>query len=94
MYKGSRQDSGHKNFSYARYAEKPFTQIYRYIYIYFVRRRHVGAHVGAHPDGHKHGGRKPTEASVTEVCYKSVNLSLGELKNIKIIIFLIQELFR
>ena len=48
-------------------------------------------HVGAHPDGHQHGGRKPTETSVTEFCYKSVNLSLEELKNIKIILFLIQE---
>ena len=30
---------------------------------------------------------KPTETSVTEFCYKSVNLSLEELKNIKIILF-------
>ena len=51
----------------------------------------VGCHVGAHPDGHQHGGRKPTETSVTEFCYKSVNLSLEELKNIKIILSLIQE---
>ena len=51
----------------------------------------MGRHVGAHPDGHQHGGRKPTEASVTELCNKSVNLSLEELKNIKIILFLIQE---
>ena len=43
------------------------------------------------PDGHQHGGRKPTETSVTEFCYKSVNLSLEELKNIKIILFPIQE---
>ena len=42
----------------------------------------MGRHVGAHPDG---------ETSVTEFCYKSVNLSLEELKNIKIILFLIQE---
>ena len=48
-------------------------------------------HVGANPDGHQHGGRKPTETSVTEFCYKSVNLSLEELKTIKIILFLIQE---
>ena len=48
-------------------------------------------HVGAHPDGHQHGGRKPTETSVTEVCYKSVNFSLEELKNIKMLLFLIQE---
>ena len=47
-------------------------------------------HAGAHPDGHQHGGRKPSETSVTEFCYKSVNLSLEELKNIKIILFLIQ----
>ena len=56
----------------------------------FVWRRHSGAH----PDGHQHGGRKPTETPVTEFCYKSVNLSLEELKNIKIILFLIHELFR
>ena len=42
----------------------------------------------------KHGGRKLTEISVTEFCYKNVNLSLEELKNIKIILFPIQELFR
>ena len=51
----------------------------------------MGRHVGAHPDGHQHGGRKPTETSVTEFCNKSVNLSLEELKNIKMILFLIQE---
>ena len=51
----------------------------------------MGRHVSAHPDGHQHGGRKPTETSVTEFCYKSVNFSLDELKNIKIILFLIQE---
>ena len=47
--------------------------------------------VHVHPDGHQHGGRKPTETSVTEFCYKSVNLSLEELKNIKIILLPIQE---
>ena len=51
----------------------------------------MGRLVGAHPDGHQHGGRKPTETSVTEFCYKSVNLYLEELKTIKIILFLIQE---
>ena len=51
----------------------------------------MGRYVGAHPDEHQHGGRKPTETSVTEFCYKSVNLSLEELKNIQIILFLIQE---
>jgi len=39
------------------------------------------------PDGHQHGGRKPTETSLTEFCYNSVNLSLEELKNNKIILF-------
>ena len=34
----------------------------------FVWRRHAGAR----PDGLQHGGRKPTETSVTEFCYKSV----------------------
>ena len=48
-------------------------------------------HVGAHPDRHQYGGRKPTEKTVTEFWYKSGNLSLEELKNIKIILFLIQE---
>ena len=51
-------------------------------------------HAVAHPDGYQHGGRKPAETSVTEFCYKSVKLSLKELKNIKIILFLIQELLR
>ena len=37
---------------------------------------------------------KVAETSVTEFCYKSVNLSLEELKNIEIILFLIHELFR
>ena len=50
----------------------------------------MGRHVRAHPDGHQHG-RKPTETSVSEFCCKSVSLSLEELKNIKIILFLIQE---
>ena len=51
----------------------------------------MGRHVGAHLDGHQHGGRKPTKTSVTEFYYKSVNLSLEKLKNIKIILLLIQE---
>ena len=51
-------------------------------------------HAGAYPDGYQHGGRKATETSVTEFCYKSVNLLLEELINIKVIRFLILELFR
>ena len=45
-------------------------------------------HAGAHPDELQHGGRKPTKTSVTEFCYKSVNLLLEELINIKVILFL------
>ena len=40
------------------------------------------------------GGRKPTETSVIEFCYKSVNLLLEELINIKVILFITLELFR
>ena len=39
-------------------------------------------------------GNQPKDLSVTEVLYKSVNLSLEELKNIKIILFVIHQLFR
>ena len=56
----------------------------------FVWRRHAGAHL----DGLQHGGRKPTEASVTEFCYKSGNSFFEELIAIKVILFLIRELFR
>ena len=41
----------------------------------------------------QHDGRKPTETSVTEFCYKSVNLLLEELINIKVILFLRLEQF-
>ena len=37
--------------------------------------------------GHQHGGRKAAEISVTEFCYKSVNSSLEELKNVTIILY-------
>ena len=56
----------------------------------FVRKRHAGAH----PDELQHGGQKPTETSVTEFCYKSVNLFFEKLINIKVILFLTLELFR
>ena len=49
----------------------------------FVWRRHAGAHLY----GHQHGGWKPAETSVTEFCYKHVNLSLEELKNVTIILY-------
>ena len=56
----------------------------------FVRRRHAGAH----PHGHQHDGRKPTETSVIKFCYKGLNLFFEELINIKLILFLIHELFK
>ena len=56
----------------------------------FVWRRHAGAHLHEL----QHGGRKPTERSVTEFCYKSVNLFFEKLVNIKVVLFLIHELFR
>ena len=51
-------------------------------------------HAGAHLDELQYGGRKPTETSVTEFCDKSVNLFFEKLVNIKVILFLIHELFR
>ena len=50
----------------------------------FVWRRHAGADIRL----------KPAETSVTEFCYKSVNLFFEELINIKVILFLIHELLR
>ena len=50
--------------------------------------------MGTHLDGHQHGGQKPTEIPVTEFCYKSVNIPLEELTKIKVIFFLMDELFR
>ena len=49
----------------------------------FVWRRHAGAHL----DELQHGGRKPKEISVTEFCYKSVNLFCEKLINFKVILF-------
>ena len=81
IYKDSRQDSGHSKM------RRNFLP--KFVEICIETPRHVGAHL----DGHQHGDRKPTETSVTEFCYKSVNFPLVEFKNIKIILFLIHELF-
>ena len=56
----------------------------------FVWRRHAVAHL----DELQHGERKPTETSVSEFCYKSVDLFFEKLMNIKVILFLIHKLFR
>ena len=53
--------------NYARYEENVLPKFQK-----FVWRRPAGVH----PDGHQHGGRKLIETSVTEFCYKRVNLSL------------------
>ena len=86
IYKDPRQDSGQRNISYTRYSKKRFTQICRDLYgdamLVLIRM------------SNQHGGRKPTGTSVTEFCYKSVDLFLEELINIKVILFLIHELFR
>ena len=50
--------------------------------------------VGDHLDELQHAGRKPTETSVIEFCDKSVNLFFEKFINIKVILFLIHELFR
>ena len=42
----------------------------------------------------QNAGRKPKETSVNKFCFKRVNLSLEELNNIKIMLFLTFELFR
>ena len=62
------------------------TQIYRALY--------GDAMLELNPDELQHGGRKPTETSVTEFCYKCVNLLLEEHINIKVILFLTLELLR
>ena len=87
IYKDPRQDSGQRNILYTRYLKKCFSypKLQR-----FVWRRHAGAHLNEL----QHGGRKPTETSVTELCYKSVNLFFKKLINIKVILFLIQKMFR
>ena len=74
-----------KYFVYEVYEEMFYPNLKRFVW------RH---NAGAHPDGHQHGGRKPTETSVTEFSYKSVNFFFEELINIKVILFLIRKLFR
>ena len=57
----------------------------------FVWRRHAGDHL----DGHNMAtGNQEKHLSLSFFSYLFVNLFLEELKSIKIILFLIQELFR
>ena len=45
-------------------------------------------------EGHKYGRRKPTKTSVFDFSYKSVNSSLKELTNIKVVFILRNGMFR
>jgi len=85
-YKDPRQDSGQRIISYTRYPKKCFAKTYRDLY--------GDAMLVLALDELQHGGWKPTETSVTEFYYKSVNLFFEKLINIKVILFLIHELFR
>ena len=81
IYKDPRQDSGQRNISYTRYPKKCFTQTYRDLY-------------GDAMLVFTWMSSNMADGSVTEFCYKSVNLFLEKLINIKVILFLIHELLK
>ena len=81
IYKDPRQDSGQRNISYTRYPKKCFTQTYTEICM-------------ETPCWSAHLDELQWETSVTEFWYRSVNLFFEKLINIKVILFLIHELFR
>ena len=84
--KDPRQDLGQRNISYTRYPKKCFTQTYRDLYgDAMLVLTWMSSNMA---DGN------PTETSVTEFCYKSVNLFFEKLINIKAILLLIHEMFR
>jgi len=66
IYKHSRQDLCLCGYSFARYSEKCFTQVYRALY----------GDAMLVSKGHQHGGRIVTETSVIEFCYLNEKLSL------------------
>ena len=73
--------------SFCNYSVLPsLNKVHYYYYHYY--------YFGAHLNELQHGGQKPTETSVTEFCYKSVNLFFEKLINIKAILLLIHKLFR
>ena len=84
MQRPSQRFRSEKYFVYEISKEKFYPNLQRFVW------RH---HAGAHPDELQHGGRKPTETFVIEFCYKSGNSFFEELINIKVILFLIRELF-
>ena len=73
ILKNSRLESGLCDTAYARYLEKPFTQIYKAWY---------GDAMLVSYEGHKYGRRKPTETFVFEFSSLCVNSSLKELVKI------------
>ena len=87
VYKDPRQDSGQRNISHTRYPKKCFTQTYRDLYGDSVL-------VLTWMSSNMANGNQQKHHSVTEFFYKSVNLFFEKLINIKVILFLIHELFR
>ena len=86
VYKDPRQDSGQRNFSYTRYPKKCFTQIYRDLYgDAMLVLTWMSSNMA---DGNQQKHLFPSFAC------KSVNLFFKKLINIKVILFLIHELFR
>ena len=86
IYKDPRQDSGQRNISYTRYPKKCFTQTYRDLYgDALVVLTWMSSNMA---DGNQQKHLLP------RFCYKSVNSFFEQLINIKLILFLIHELFR
>ena len=85
IYTTQIKKSVQKRFSKKKIIKKGFEK--------FVSRGFESIRTGAHLDELQHGGTE-TETSVTEFCYKSVNLFFKKLINIKVILFLIHEPFR
>ena len=86
IYKDPRKNSGQRNILYTRYPKKCFTQIYRDLYgDAMLVLTWMSSNMA---DGNQQ------KTSITEFCYKSVSLFLEKLINIKVILFLIHELFK
>ena len=85
IYKDPRQDSGQRNISYTRYPKKCFTQTYRDLYgDAMLVLTWMSSNMA---DGNQQKHLLPSFAT-------NVNLFLEKLINIKVILFLIHELFR
>ena len=87
IYKDPRQDSGQRNITYTRYPKECFTQTYR----------DCLESPWWYSPAWAPTWRTETNRNICyRVCYKGVNLyiSFEKLINIKVILFLIHELFR